>query len=80
MLAADPADLFPAILAEPDVDLHRLVYADAIEDTDPERAEFIRVQCKMAELESDPEHAIWIKIGGAFREAKYQPLKQRERE
>ena len=29
MLAADPADLFPAILAEPDVDLHRLVYAVA---------------------------------------------------
>ncbi|MET8148609.1 TIGR02996 domain-containing protein [Actinoplanes sp. NPDC049668] len=40
----DPADLYAAILAAPnDLDL-RLAYADAIEATDPDHAELIRVQ------------------------------------
>jgi uncharacterized protein (TIGR02996 family) len=44
------ADAFlAAILAEPDADVHRLVYADWLDEHgDPDRAEFIRVQCAVA--------------------------------
>jgi uncharacterized protein (TIGR02996 family) len=46
--------LFPAILDEPDVDDHRLVYADWLEEQgQPERAEFIRVQCLLATVAGD---------------------------
>jgi uncharacterized protein (TIGR02996 family) len=39
-----PDDLLPAVLAAPDDDLPRLVYADALEEAgDVARAEFIRV-------------------------------------
>ena len=48
-----------AILAQPDEDTPRLVYADCLEENDqPERAEFIRVQCELARLEQreiDPD-------------------------
>jgi uncharacterized protein (TIGR02996 family) len=38
-----------AIRAEPDDDAHRLVYADWLDENgDPDRAEFIRVQCELA--------------------------------
>jgi uncharacterized protein (TIGR02996 family) len=38
-----------AIRAEPNDDAHRLVYADWLDDNgDPDRAEFIRVQCELA--------------------------------
>jgi uncharacterized protein (TIGR02996 family) len=44
-----PADLLPAVLAAPDDDLPRLVYADALEEAgDVTRAEFIRVQIELA--------------------------------
>jgi uncharacterized protein (TIGR02996 family) len=44
-----PADLLPAVLAAPDDDLPRLVYADALEEAgDAARAEFIRVQIELA--------------------------------
>jgi uncharacterized protein (TIGR02996 family) len=43
-----------AICAEPDEDAHRLVYADWLDDHgQPERAEFIRVQCALAKLDDD---------------------------
>lgn len=35
------------ICAEPHNTTHRLVYADLIEDTDPVRAEFVRLQCEL---------------------------------
>src|SRR5262245_24607645 len=46
-----------AIREAPGDDVHRLVYADWLEDHgDPDRAQFIRVQCKLAQLPaSDPE-------------------------
>ncbi len=46
-----------AIVASPDDDLPRLVYADYLEETgDSVRAEFIRVQCELARLaEADPK-------------------------
>jgi uncharacterized protein (TIGR02996 family) len=47
-----PDELLPAVLASPDDDLPRLVYADALEEAgDTARAEFIRVQI---ELSRDP--------------------------
>jgi uncharacterized protein (TIGR02996 family) len=46
---ASPDDLLPAVLAAPDDDLPRLVYADALEERgDATRAEFIRVQIELA--------------------------------
>src|SRR5262245_13423738 len=45
-----------AIVDSPDDDRPRLLYADWLEEQgDPERADFIRVQCSLASLaESDP--------------------------
>lgn len=45
---SDESALLAAILADPAEDTHRLVYADCIEEEQPERAEFIRLQIKMA--------------------------------
>ncbi len=46
--------LFRAIVANPDEDLPRLIFADAIEaDGEEEYAEFIRLQCEMGRLEDD---------------------------
>src|SRR5262245_58149635 len=43
-----------AINAEPDEDAHRLVFADWLDDNgQPERAEFIRVQCALTKLGPD---------------------------
>jgi uncharacterized protein (TIGR02996 family) len=43
-----------AILAEPENDTHRLVYADWLEEHgDAARAEFIRVQCELARMERE---------------------------
>jgi uncharacterized protein (TIGR02996 family) len=40
-----------AIMAEPEADSHRLVYADWLDEHgDPERAEFIRVQCAVEKV------------------------------
>jgi uncharacterized protein (TIGR02996 family) len=46
-----------AIVAEPDDDTHRLVFADWLDDNgDPDRAEFIRLQCKLAGMDgTEPE-------------------------
>lgn len=46
--------LLAAIIAEPDDDLPRLVFADWMEENgDPERAELIRLQCRIALLAYD---------------------------
>jgi uncharacterized protein (TIGR02996 family) len=43
-----------AIRGEPDEDVHRLVFADWLEEHgDPDRAELIRVQCDLARLPND---------------------------
>ena len=43
-----------AILAEPDDDSHRLVFADWLDDQGhSDRAEFIRVQCALARMAGD---------------------------
>src|SRR5205807_1310210 len=48
--------LLRAILDEPQDDVHRLVYADWLDDNgEPDRAEFIRTQIELAKLgEDDP--------------------------
>ncbi|HVK16992.1 MAG TPA: TIGR02996 domain-containing protein [Fimbriiglobus sp.] len=49
-MTADERALIQAIIAAPDDDLPRLVYADWLEEHGrPERAEFIRVQCELAQ-------------------------------
>src|SRR5262249_19642480 len=49
-VAADHASLLGAVLAQPDDDAVRLVYADFLEENgQAHRAEFIRLQCEIAE-------------------------------
>jgi uncharacterized protein (TIGR02996 family) len=45
---ANLAALLAAVLAAPDDDAPRLAYADALEDSDPVRAEFIKIQVTLA--------------------------------
>jgi uncharacterized protein (TIGR02996 family) len=47
-----------AILADPDDDLPRLVYADWLEEHGDDRAEFIRVQCELAPLSAEGPLAV----------------------
>jgi uncharacterized protein (TIGR02996 family) len=51
------AAFLQAITSAPEDDTHRLVYADWLDDNgDPRRAEFIRLQCRLASTdECDPE-------------------------
>ena len=50
----DREALLAAVVADPDADLPRLVYADWCDDHgEPERAEFIRVQCELARDATD---------------------------
>ena len=50
---SDEAALLAAILAHPDEDTPRLMFADWLDEHgQPERAEFIRVQCELAQGES----------------------------
>lgn len=52
-MTADELALLAAIIAAPDDDLPRLVYADWIEERGrPERAAFVRVQCRIGREES----------------------------
>jgi uncharacterized protein (TIGR02996 family) len=48
--------LLQAILADPDDDLPRLVYADYLEERGDPRAEFIRLQCQLAALQAYDAH------------------------
>ncbi len=62
MQTLDQRALFAAVLAHPEEDTPRLMLADALEETDPARAELIRVQCELARLD-DLEG---ITIGGKY--------------
>jgi uncharacterized protein (TIGR02996 family) len=60
---SDRQAFLDAIIAELDNDTVRLVYADWLEEHgEPERAEFIRVQCELAEMLNDEED--WSKCTG----------------
>lgn len=58
--------LYRAILSYPGEDAPRLLYADAIEDEQPERAEFIRVQCELAKL-PPPHRELFVTDGAGNR-------------
>jgi uncharacterized protein (TIGR02996 family) len=48
--------LLAAVIASPDDDLPRLVYADWLDEHgEPERAEFVRAQVELEQMESDPD-------------------------
>jgi uncharacterized protein (TIGR02996 family) len=49
---SDPAAFLDAIRAEPDVDLHRLAFADWLDERGDPYADLIRVQCELAELDA----------------------------
>lgn len=51
MTTLDQDAMLAAIVANPDEDTPRLMMADALEEYDPNRAEFIRVQCEFARLQ-----------------------------
>jgi uncharacterized protein (TIGR02996 family) len=53
----DQAALLRAILDNLDEDTPRLMYADEIERDDPDRAELIRLQCRVAELDAEANSA-----------------------
>jgi uncharacterized protein (TIGR02996 family) len=58
---SDEDALLAAIIAHPDEDTPRLVYADWLQEHgNPDRAEFIRVQCRLAALV--PSHPDWIEL------------------
>jgi uncharacterized protein (TIGR02996 family) len=74
------AALYAGILAEPDCDTRRLVYADAIEESDSARAELIRVQVRLAGLrlmadalamaDISPRDPDWERVHGPLRTAR----------
>lgn len=54
----DEEDLFQAVLADPDDETPRLIYADRLEELGDPRAEFIRVQCELARLPAIDPYAL----------------------
>src|SRR5262249_8029086 len=69
------AGFLRAIIDDPASDMHRLVYADWLEERgDPERAEFIRVQCELAEWQGYSETCTCAGID------EYHSLRRRELE
>jgi uncharacterized protein (TIGR02996 family) len=55
---SEQSDLYRAVLADPEDDAPRLIYADWLDEHgQPERAEFIRVQCAMERI--PPRTARW---------------------
>jgi len=56
-------DLHAAVLAEPDSDEPRLVYADALQAAGDPRGEFIAIQCELARLGCDRTRlALWGQV------------------
>lgn len=61
----DRTELLAAVLADPACDAKRLIYADWLEDHgEAERAEFIRLQCRIAELQRDCYCGACVKLRG----------------
>ncbi len=49
-------EFIQAILAEPDDDVPRLIYADWLQERGEPRGDFIRLQCAMAALKAPGSH------------------------
>jgi uncharacterized protein (TIGR02996 family) len=78
MSAADRAAFLRAIADNPDDDLPRLVFADWLDEHgEPERAEFIRVQCEAARLRQNDPRLVELNLREvellANHEADWQP-------
>jgi uncharacterized protein (TIGR02996 family) len=57
----DRSALLAAIVAQPEDDALRLVYADALQEAgEDDRAEFVRVQCELARMK-EPNYPEWLK-------------------
>jgi uncharacterized protein (TIGR02996 family) len=84
MVTTDGGLLLRAILAEPDEDTPRLMYADWLEEKGGSaRAEFVRVQCELAGLKEPPvgfKGCVRCKSGDPADECRYHALRRRERE
>jgi uncharacterized protein (TIGR02996 family) len=76
-METEASALWRAVVAEPYDDAPRLIYADWLEEHgDAERAEFVRVQCRLATLDDDApdrpaldrrERQLWVKHRGAWQ-------------
>jgi uncharacterized protein (TIGR02996 family) len=76
-METEAAALWRAVVADPHDDAPRLILADWIEEHgEPERAEFVRVQCRLAALDEDAperspldrrERQLWVKHRAAWR-------------
>jgi len=76
----DQDALLARIIAEPKDDLPRLVYADWLDEHDqPERAEFIRVQCELARLDAEREASGKTGWRTLKLRARAEALRKRER-
>jgi uncharacterized protein (TIGR02996 family) len=85
-METEDAALWRAVVAHPHDDAPRLIYADCLEELGrAERAEFVRVQCRLAGLDDDApersalerrERQLWLKHRSAWR----APLPGRIRE
>jgi uncharacterized protein (TIGR02996 family) len=86
--AGDGADLLAAIRARPDEDTPRLIYADWLdENKQPDRAEFIRVQCALArgneydadrvELQLREQQLLTASRKSAWGELPVKPVKEK---
>jgi uncharacterized protein (TIGR02996 family) len=72
---SDAAALLAAIRAAPDDDAPRLIYADWLNDHgQPERAEFIRIQCELARKDSFALHQRELALLTAHHDAFAGPL------
>jgi uncharacterized protein (TIGR02996 family) len=82
MLATDEAAFLAAILAAPDDDAPRLVYADWLRDHgQEERAEFIQVQCELARTSDHIETGDWCNGDvERIRNPKWDTLYKRQEE
>lgn len=79
-MRGDRAAFMRAIIAAPDDDLPRLIFADWLDEQgEPEWAEFIRVQCELAAItdEQSCERDYYVSIGCSCRGC---ALRRRERE
>src|SRR5947209_13753167 len=76
-METDASALWRAVVADPHDDAPRLILADFLEETGrPERAEYVRLQCRLAALDEEaPERAaldrrerqLWVKHKAAWR-------------
>lgn len=75
------ADFIRAVLARPDDDAPRLIYADWLDEQgQSEHAEFIRVQCAIAKMERDAGPEFWRAVEERGTECDWNRLRRRERE